>query len=650
MRNSKKAVEQEDTSPFIKGGQWNDVVWRFPVTTAGAHQSVFSINWAIPLGNDLFLTDVAHAVVLESWRRVLWTMLVTPPDGHPRKGSFCGRFSTGLRLLAPWMVETSRRDLGDLDQAALCEFLEVLIEKFNQGTDDEVQDVLDDSGITMEAMATYITIFSYAYEVRHHLREAGLPTPAEDPLAGRSALVIAGEICTKFNRQTPEMSDETFIKTVNTAMSTCEASWLEPLIALCGSLSSETSVEKKAHLCMAFGGNHPEIAALHADASMAVRYAINRVRAACEVLLQSTAGLRVSELCGIPGKGLSQATGLPSSITTERTFDDEYEVFTLNASIFKHTTTSEPASWVLGMRPTGSRYMPPPVRAITIMQCLDDGWRRKASIDTLLLMFSNNFGVPHDVAYVNPVNANKLRERQRRWMADTGCITTGQRVTTHMWRKTFARYLIRVSADFLPAISHHLKHLSIAMTENSYCRPNPAMQQMIVDARVEEAGALILGTIMGSKRLEGPIAAEIKALGSELGPRLGNRPKEDIPRDVSEEVRERRLELYGNEVGFCVFRSDSARCHILSAEPIAPFLRLAPAFAERRADTCHRCLNFGIGEEHLPFWEAKRSDLSARLMACETSSSPAVMACLKRALDRCDTVIGWMKQPGGTRA
>jgi hypothetical protein len=609
------------------------------------------MNWAVPIGGGLLLTDPAYAVALESWRRVLWTMIVTPPDGHPRKGSFCGRFSTGLRFLAPWMVETCRPDLGHLDRGTLGEFLETLAAKVRQESEEDEHNLLGEEGITMEALATYVVIFAHAYDVRHELADDGLPYPPEDPLDGRSATTIAGEICSKLGRQTPEIPDDVFVRTVNTAMSACEAPWLEPLVTLCADLSRAPSNKSNDDLCSAFVERHPEVAALHENSSTAVRYAVNSVRAACQVLLQSAAGLRVSELCGISGGGARSSTGLPPSVSLVRTFDDEYELFMLTASIYKHTSSSEPASWVLGMRPTGSAYIPPPVRAIDILQRLDDGWRRAVGIDALLLMFSNTYGVPTDTSQLRAVDSNKLRERQRRWMLETGCITADQRVTTHMWRKTFARYLIRVSADLLPAISHHLKHLSIAMTENGYCRPDPATQRLIADARVEEAGALILGSIMGSRRLEGPVAAEIKALGAEIGPRFGNRPKTTLPGDVSGEVRERRVELYGNEIGFCVFRGDSARCHLLSRDPVAPFLRLAPAFAERRPDTCQGCANFGISDEHLPFWRARREDLNDRLTRCDASSPPSVVTCLRRALDRCDTVIGWMVgQPGGARA
>jgi hypothetical protein len=370
---------------------------------------------------------------------------------------------------------------------------------------------------------------------------------------------------------------------------------------------------------------------------------VTRVRTACHLLIQTASAVRVSELCGIRTKGRNLAVGLPGCIKVEKTFDDEYELFSLDAELFKHTLSSEPATWVLGMRPTGSSYLPPPVMAIDVLDRLDHGWRQLSGLDALLIQFSTTGGIPKAARLITGATSSAIRRQQRRWLLETGCVKGEERITTHMWRKTFARYLIRVSADLLPAISHHLKHLSIAMTEVGYCKPNPGTRQLIEDARVEEAGSVIFGALTGRKRVEGPIAREIRELAEELSGRLGNRPSDSVPRDIENEVRERRIELYGSEIGWCVFRSESARCHLLMADPAPAFLRLAPAFQERRADVCQKCANFGIGAEHIGFWRERRSSLQERLAACGADTPKGVIANLQRSIGRCDTVISWMR-------
>lgn len=628
-------------TPFAEGSAWDDQIWRFPVTTAGTGKAVFSMNWAIPLPDGGVLTDPAYAAILEAWKRVLWTMIVAPPDGHPRKGSYCGRFGTALRFLLPWMLATGRRDLASLDNSAFDDFLEAISAKAAEDNEDDNEAAWGDGGITDVAVSSYLVIFALPYVVRAELAAAGFPAPNDDPLGGRTPIGIAREICSKITRQTPEVPDAIFVATVNAALTMLEELWLEPLIELCESLATNPNSGHESQ-CRTYLDTYFRDVAGREASTQFVKAIVIQVRASCQILIQAASAVRISELCGIQTKGRNSSTGLPKCVKMDRTFDDEYELFSLDAQLFKHTSSSEPAAWVLGMRPVGSTYLPPPVKAIDILHRLDDRWRKVAGIDQLLVQFSKSWGFPTDRRPIAPASGTIIRRHQRSWLTEVAGVKEEERVTTHMWRKTFARYLIRVSADLLPAISHHLKHLSIAMTEVGYCKPDPATRQLIEDARVEEAGSVIFGAITGRKRVEGPIAKEIRELGNELSRRLGNRPADSMPRDIEQEVRERRIELYGNEVGWCVFRSESARCHLLMSDPAPAFLRLAPAFQERRADVCQKCANFGIGDEHLAFWQERRSSLRERLAACEANTPPSIIANLQRSIGRCDTVLSWM--------
>lgn len=627
------------------GGQWSDTRWQFPVTTAGTPKSTFSMNWAIPLEDGGHFTDAAHAKALDAWKRVLWTMIVTPPDGTPRKGSFCAKFGTGLRFLVPWMIATGRKDLSDLDSSAQREFTDALLAKVIEDAEEDYDDPRSETGITDVTVSSYLTVFSLPYIARRELEVAGHPFPTDDPLSGRDALEIAKEICRKAVRQTPEIPDRVYVSVVNAAMTVLDAPWLEPLIDFCDGFPSARELEQEAR-CAAFVEGHLPRGRDSTTPPTRIRAAIVDVRAVCQIIIQASTAIRVSELCGIETKGYNAATGLPRCVKLERTFDDEYELFSLDAQLFKHTTSSEPATWVLGMRPTGSSYLPPPVRAIDILYRLDAGWRHFAQIDALFINFTTNHNLPRKREYIGRPSSGYIRTQQQRWMADTGCVPDGQRITTHMWRKTFARYLVRVSADLLPAISHHLKHMSIAMTEIGYCKPDPAVRDLIEDARVEEAGSIIFGQITGQKRVEGPIAAEIRSLGAEFSRRLGNRSTESVARDIEAEVRERRIELYGSEVGWCVFRSESARCHLLADDPTPAFMRLAPAFGRKRADVCQKCANFGIGNEHIGFWRDRRRSLNERLAASDAQGPASIRVSLKRAIERCDTVLAWMGEGG----
>lgn len=641
MAKVQTARDPNSGTRFEEGSVWEDEVWRFPVTTPGAKRTLFSMNWAIPLADGKMLTDSDYGEVLNAWKHVLWAMLTAPPDGHPRKGSFCGRFGTSLRLLVPWMISSHRLDLVSLDRSAFSEFLEVVRERFDDDGELEPDELLSEGGVTVGAFSSYLDIFSLPYFVRRDLAAAGIPHPSEDPLDGRSAMEIARDFCKKETSPTREVPDSIFVASVNAAMALLDAPWLEPLIELNQFLSSQPT-GKHEQECQSFRWTYFPETPSTTTSVRSTKDAVLRVRAACQLLIQATSALRVSELCGIKSRGPNKSTGLPACISLERSFDDEYEIFSLNAELFKHTPSSEPATWVLGMRPTGANYLPPPVRAIDVLDRLDSGWRQFAAKDALLIQFTVNWGFPTSRRFVSGATGDVVRRHQQRWLIEMGCAKEGDAISTHMWRKTFARYLIRVSADLLPAISHHLQHLSIAMTEIGYGKPDKTMRDIIADARVEEAGSIIFGAITGQRRIEGPVAREIREYSRGLSQRLGNRPAASISQDIEQEIRERRIELYGSEIGWCVFRSESARCHLLAVDPTPAFLRLAPAFGNKRPAVCHKCANFGVGDEHVGFWQERRSSFQRRLAACGLETPPSIKTCLKRSLDRCETVLSWM--------
>lgn len=635
----------EKTTAFFEAGcRWDNAVWRFPVMTAGTSKAVYSINWRIRLDDGRLLTDPEHAALLEAWKHVLWIMLFEPPDGHPRKGSYCQHFSWSLRFVVPWMVATGRRDLAELNRASFNEYLHALSTKLTKALEEDEEVTWGEQGITVSSALRYIVTYTLPYETRNSLYAAGINHPTEDPIDGKSSIDIAKSISHKISQQTPEVPDSIFVDALNAAMETLASSWLNPLIELVNGMIEVPEPERTAR-CRLFMDSHLSNFCAQENPVRLVRAVMADVRASCQILIQASSAIRVSELCGIETKCCDITTGLPGCIILERTFDSEYEIFSLDARLFKHTASSEPVTWVLGMRPIGSAYLPPPVQAIDVLARLDAAQRILAGTDALLVKFKQRIDAVGKAWDVEPATTASLRKQQQRWMSEKGCVPGGERITTHMWRKTFARYLVRVSAELLPAISHHLKHMSIAMTEVGYCRADPAARRLVEDARVEEAGSLIFGAITGRRRVEGPVAGEIRALGTELLTRFGNRPADSLTHDVVADVRERRIELYGNEVGWCVFRSESARCHYMTAEPIPAFLRLAPAFSQRRPEVCQKCMNFGIGEEHLDFWRARQLTLSDRLDACGPDTLPSVRAALERSIQRCETVLSWMGTP-----
>ena len=629
------------------GCQWSSNEWRFPVTVPGTSPAVFRIRWDFEIEPGVLLTSPEYADLLDAWRRVLWCLMRDPGDGQMRRMSICARFSTALRSLVPFMVQSGRPDLSFIDPSCVRDYSKYLAKQKLQifsDLDDDLEDEepFDQIGITNQAAASYFSIFIHAWWARNALISAGLPAPPDQhPLEQRTAFDWATAITFRDSRPTEEIPDSTYTSSMNAAASLITGVLAEPLIKF--SVRAPTLDSKTLRRsCEDFLHEH----AITVDRDWPennMRRLISDLRAACNIILQGASGVRVSELCGIEAGDFNQTLRLPSCIDIERTFDEEFELFFLVARVYKGTGGSRRARWVLGMRPTGASYVPLPVRAIDVLFRLDRTWRAKATVGELLVSFNNSNGLPLGDAPVAPMLSSRVRERQQEWLQRHGGLYQEQRITTHMWRKTFARYMVRVSPGLLPAISHHLKHMSVAFTEVAYCQPDPEAARTLTDARTSEAGALILGVITGKKPVAGPMAAELKALAKELSSGLGNRTEHESREKLGEAIRDRNIRLYHQDFGFCVFRGDGARCHNLADDSEFHLLRVAPAFARQTADICASCKNFGIDASHFEFWRDRIKTFRTRLANCGTDAPIGYRTLLRRQIGRCETVLNWTR-------
>ncbi|MFB9795289.1 hypothetical protein ACFFQG_32370, partial [Shinella granuli] len=106
-----------------------------------------------------------------------------------------------------------------------------------------------------------------------------------------------------------------------------------------------------------------------------VRELWESVRDAAAIVIQSTSGMRISELLGIKA-GIDSETGLPRDVRLEKSPTGLYEWFVLR-SVLSKTDDGLPreVDWVLGMRPGGSVQMPLAVRALYILNKIYEPWR-----------------------------------------------------------------------------------------------------------------------------------------------------------------------------------------------------------------------------------------------------------------------------------
>lgn len=235
-------------SPLEDGSKWDDQKWVFPVTTAGARSNTFSMDWNIPIG-DKTLLDPEFSSLLNGWRFILWVFTSCPPDGNPRKGSYCSKLRPVLRLLLPWMVENNLSDLSGLDQHGFSLFRIALQDRLFPDSTAVERRVTE--GATDVSISVYISMFRLPYIARAELLNAGIPYPHSDPLQGKDAFSIANSLSKLKTVPTKEIDDDVYIVSVNTAVATITAHWVEDLISL-NNLMSQRSGDDASYLLTEF--------------------------------------------------------------------------------------------------------------------------------------------------------------------------------------------------------------------------------------------------------------------------------------------------------------------------------------------------------------------------------------------------------------
>jgi integrase len=232
------------------------------------------------------------------------------------------------------------------------------------------------------------------------------------------------------------------------------------------------------------------------------------------VVLQGLTGMRASELIGLEAADLTE-NGSPVCLRSRLTRDGAFEVFELHGKTTKGRKRQ--TYWVIGARPTGSSYEPPPVRAVRVLARLLEPWRRLGGRTTLLVTFSSAKGLPRQKGSIGRVYSGTLTYWQKEFCNEhvdlTGVPDAVLRVKPahmslrgHRWRPTFAVYMYRVHSGLVPALADHFKHSAQVMTEHGYIGNNPSILDAMDAARVQSTAMMLLQLSSGSAPAAGPAA------------------------------------------------------------------------------------------------------------------------------------------------
>ena len=620
--------------PVSPQSLWTDPQWRLDNPTPGLSGMRSIVKWDINLPDGSSLLNPKWSDLLDSLRRFVWSLLVDPREGKSLKATSMATISQTMASLVRWMVVNGYQSISELDNEASWEYVDHILAISAEDEGD---------GPTVNAVWQRLHIISLLHKQSTALVAAGISPMPVPPFDGRSPFDVAKEVAVRVKNFIPPLPDAVALPTMAAAerMTGTPAEDVLSLQALYlaayqqggpgnhigpgKSLPCRTNAARMAVALFQFstlsGAATPWRVPIdtrrrgkHDDFGAEIRNLIDDIRNACIIVLQSHVGQRISEVMGLKA-GVNQETGLPSCIVLRTSRTGLNTVFYLKGLVSKiHSREME---WVIGARPADSAYMPPPVRALVVLEQLYQPWRELGERDDLIVSFTAARGLPKGKSSIGRPFSDKVSRGQKEFLCryvDLGAVgdnpevdgyRDGRALRTHQWRKTFALYVIRTDTRMLPHISQHFKHLSLAMTEQGYLGNDPDLIEAMDSVRQQLTTRLFFEAATGNRTYAGNMATLIEAHRAMLEQLVQGKEATHAYRTVEEWVIENDLRIWFADHGKCLIRlrPDLARCHQLGGT--ADWRNDRPHFELREPSVCAGCECFLIDGDHIEFWRQR---------------------------------------------
>lgn len=591
---------------------WTDDVWRFQNLTAG--RSTERVNWDFSVGGERFL-DPKWASLLQANKLLLWSLIHAPQHGRSYKPGQIGVWAVYMHFCVAWMMSEGITSFAEIDDAACKRFKHHLIREKSKGGRPP----------SLEQAHRYLNYFVAFFQQQHVLAPYGVRPMPTAPFGGDLAYRVAKTIAVDESGSRDPLPDEEFISCVNTAVT-----WITdfaPSILALAKLVIDTrarnshltigQVARKMNVAIADfqrgildeGGaaNHPLREPI---AGGDVRSLFTDLRTACIIVLQALVGVRISEVVGLYATKLGQNG--PAYASVRKTKSGFFDLFLLEGRLFKTTESYIWTVWTAGLRPVGTDFTPLPILACQILEQLYEAWREPSGLNDLIITLEGRRGLPYRFDGATRVLTSEKID-QHDWVVRRVGINPSQRVTSGRWRPGFVRNLFRADHRLLPAISEHLKHVSLAMTDEGYLGHDVELLAEIEDQVMTDTLDYLFDIAAG-KPATGPLVDVIHDRATAFVARHANRSDDEVREDLREfiegsQIRVWRISGAGKEYCDCIFRPGKGRCRPLGLGRI-----VRPDPRDASPDRCAGgCEGISVQPEHADFWlERLESNIAIR--------------------------------------
>lgn len=650
VRLQKKIVPAPKAAPKMvtPHSAWDDDAWKFDPVRSG-EKSLRVVNWNVALSGGRKLGDPALAVYVATMKHLGWTMLNGHGGGKPMKASTVQVDMLHLAKLVDWMARKGLESFAELTSELSWSYKE------------DVEREAVAAGLLRGWVSSKVDIVSKAYSYKTILEKAGCVFFMEAPFGG--ARPRAGSrVDLKEGGWIPPLPDEVAWATLASA---CR--WIGAPLSDIAKLSQELmefTTRKRALNATRAGAamkisdwlagyqfsknpdGKPWRGAIEPGSDISfetgkpiersefvVKILVNNSVAACACLIQGATGLRVGELLSIKA-GVDEKTGLPKCIQIRKSKTGLNELMFVEATAEK-IVDGQGLEWLVGMRPAGSSYIPPPVQAILALERLLAPWREMAQSDRLFVYYGSRFkNLATTPEEVSNFSAEVLNDICQAFMAtccglealpdarpgggglvDFTPYKSGKGFRSHQWRKTFALHVLRSDSRMLPTLAQHFKHMSLAMTEQGYIGNDPELLETIDSMRRDKTIRFLVEQSTGVA----PVAGGMASLIEEQRERLA---KIDASEGLATWVEQADLRIWFSDYGKCLVNINpgESRCHSMGGTN--PWLSKEPNHAHRSPSVCGGCKCFVVDREHKVFWQDRLAKNKAVLDQASAERRP----------------------------
>jgi hypothetical protein len=558
--------------------RFQDDTWEQPVTSLSRHRAEGRIKFDADLGSGERLTDPHLRELLWACKCYVWNLIHEEGKGAPKTVRSSWLY---LLCLVRWMRQYSYDAFGELDEDAVLDY----VHHVNQ------------ADTTPLGKANRLKALRKLYHYQDRLPEGSrlLVHPfGGDWYPNGFAPRSLGSI--------PFIPDEVIIPVLTEARL-----WIEQYSADIIRLTEEVGrigvpsnrgpdygrkSSKRAAAIRSFRPS-PGIAGNWFSRPLTAAYELyalhKRIQSAAIIIIGCFAGPRLHEILSLePGC-------IRGPVKSE---DGCLDIFYIKGATVKVSpnTFGHAREWVAGARPAGVEERMDVVEAVRVLEAI----HRAVEPTYPKLIFT----ALRDMGPTYVTLSHMLRD-----FFGTVPASKHWSVSSHQFRKTFARFVSRYDSRHNAALSQQLGHVRLAMTD-AYAAKDLDLVRLLEREHAEMVSEGFMA-LLSAKEMAGKKGEEIVRSVARLRAKIAD--EAEFIAICGRLGRDADIVLHLGEHGACYFRQSAALCGGVKA----------PNLAVRTPSMCLECENLVVTEDHRPFWERRVQD-NQRLLQDYPDALPAL--------------------------